>query len=202
MKATSHQEVYCLEVIVQGGMEISSQHLASKLDGYVKCNLCGAPLEGEIWPHVAYSCTHVANDFDNEATQETNPLRLVAAEDLRNKVNHALWLRGLRILCLPDPLQDDYLYENSWVGRLDISGCIVGHDGSGGKHARQIRTRRCGFGVAVVRLLADGSLLNVGTASWSVPGKQTVPRSEMTGLLHALMHTKGDAIFQCDNRRV
>ena len=148
---------------------------------------------------MAYSCTHVANDFDNEAIQETNPLCLVAADDLRNRVNQALWLRGLRVLNIPDPFQVDYLYENSRVGLLDISGCIVGHDGSGGKHARQIRTRRCGFGVAVVRLLADGSLLHVGVASGSVPGKQTVPRSEMVGLLHALMHTKGDAFFQCDN---
>ena len=104
MKASSHQEDYWLEVIVQGGMEVSIQHLASKIDGYVKCNLCGSPLEEKIWPHVAYSCAHVANDFDNEAIQETNPLCLVAAEDLRNNVKHALWLRGLRILCLPDPL--------------------------------------------------------------------------------------------------
>ena len=116
-------------------MEASIQHLASNKDGYVKCNLCGSPLEGEIWPHVAYCCTHVANDFDNIATQETNPLCLVAAEDLRNHVNQALWLRGLRVLEIPDPLQLDYLYENAWVSRLDISGCIVGHDGSGGKHA-------------------------------------------------------------------
>ena len=48
------------------------------------------------------------------------------------------------------------------------------------------------FGVAVVRFQADGSLVNVGTASGSVPGKQTVPRSEMTGLLLALLHTKVD----------
>ena len=51
-------------------------------------------------------------------------------------------------------------------------------------------------------LLADGTVLTVCTASGSVHGKQTVPRSEMTGLLHALLHTKGDAVFQCDNKGV
>ena len=109
-------------------------------------------------------------------------------------------------MVLPDPFGDDYLYSNScsnsWTGLLDISGCIVGHDGSGGKEARQVRTRRCGFGVAVVRMLADGSLVEVGVAAGSAPGKQTVLRSEMTGLLHAPLHTKGEAIFQCDNRGV
>ena len=39
----------------------------------------------------------------------------------------------------------------------------------------------------------------VGVALGSVPGAQTVPRSEITGLLHALRHTKGDAVIQCDN---
>ena len=78
----------------------------------------------------------------------------------------------------------------------------MGHDGSGGKDARQVRTRICGFGVAVVRILADGSLEEVGVASGSVPGKQTVPRSEMTGLLRALLHTKGEATFQYDNEGV
>ena len=51
-------------------------------------------------------------------------------------------------------------------------------------------------------MLADGSLVELGVASRSVPGKQTVPRSEMTGLLHALLHTKGEAISQCDNKGV
>ena len=96
-----------LDVIVQGGMEVFLQHLASNINDYVKCNLCGSPLEGDIWPHVSYSCTHVANKFDNVATQDTNPLCLVAAEDLRNQANAALWLRGLRPLALPDPLGDD-----------------------------------------------------------------------------------------------
>ena len=96
-----------------------------------------------------------------------------------------------------------YHYYNSWTDdRIDVSGCIVGTDGSGGKHGRQIRTRKCGFGVSIVKLCRDGTFQLVGSAFGSVPGKQTVPRSEMAGLLHALLHTKGDAIMECDNRAV
>ena len=58
------------------------------------------------------------------------------------------------------------------------------------------------FGLGIVKLRSDGSFELVGSAFGSVPGKQTVPRSEMTGLLHALMHTKGDAIIECDNKAV
>ena len=29
-----------------------------------------------------------------------------------------------------------------------------------------------------------------------------MPRSEITALLHALRHTKGDALIECDNRSV
>ena len=97
----------------------------------------------------------------------------------------------------------EYVYDNSWgAERIDVNGCILGSDGSGGAHSKHIRTRRCGFGIGIIRLSSDGSFEWVGSAFGSVPGKQTVPRSEMTGLLHALMHTKGDAFIECDNKAV
>ena len=70
---------------------------------------------------------------------------------------------------------------------MDVTGCIVGHDGSGGRHSRHIRTRRCGFETAVIRMLSDGSLVTVGFDDTSVPRKHIAPRSEMVGLLHALL---------------
>ena len=79
---------------------------------------------------------------------------------------------------------------------------MLGSDGCGGKYSRRIGTRWCGFGIGIIRLRTDGSFELVGSAFGSVPGKQTVPRSEMTGLLHALMHTKGDAIIECDSKAV
>ena len=47
-----------------------------------------------------------------------------------------------------------------------------------------------------------GTLEATASGYGSVPGKHTVPRREMTGLLHALLHTEGDATVQCDNTGV
>ena len=106
-------------------------------------------------------------------------------------------------LQLPDPLDMRYSLENSWGNeRIEVTGCMLGSDGSGGVHSKHIRTRSCGFGMGIVKLSSDGSFEVVGSSFGSVPGKQTVPRSEMIGLLHALMHTKGDAIIECDNKSV
>ena len=58
----------------------------------------------------------------------------------------------------------------------------------------------CGFGVAFIRANDDFSSLEyVGHAHGSVPGKQTVPRSEATALLHTLATTRGNAVYVCDN---
>ena len=72
------------------------------------------------------------DDFGNADIEATGHLCLRAAEDLRNCVSIALWTRGLVPLDLPDPLGMDYLYDNSWgAERIDVTGCILGSDGSG-----------------------------------------------------------------------
>ena len=87
IKASSFQEVYWLEAVVQGAMETLVQHLAIKQDGYVKCSLCGEVLEGPVWPRVAYSCQAICTDFGNEAIQGTNLFCLEAGEDIKHKTN-------------------------------------------------------------------------------------------------------------------
>ena len=42
----------------------------------------------------------------------------------------------------------------------------------------------------------------LGCAKGSIPGKQTVPRSEITAILHALITTNGDCIYVCDSKSV
>ena len=145
----------------------------------------------------------VFDDFDNEGIQATNHVCLRAADDILHGVDEALWLRGLSELHVADPFDLKYDFVNSWgADRLDVSGCILGGDGSGGKFGKQIRTRKCGFGFTAFRLTKDRSFHRVRYALGSVPGTQTVPRSEITVLLHALRHTKGDALIECDNRSV
>ena len=126
----------------------------------------------------------------------------------------ALWLRGLLSLDVPDPLVQDYCFVSSFTS-LDVIGKILAGDGSEGRNSKDLRTRRCCFDDAVLALLllrlgwGEGigsghapsqNLWNqtdsvtarsppavLGSAFGSVPGKQTAPRAEALGLLHALM---------------
>ena len=84
-----------------------------------------------------------------------------------------------------------------------MTGLLLAGDGNGGRNSRDLRTRRCGFGLAIIRYssnLEDCKL--VGHARGSVPGKQSVPRAEAAALLFALLHTIGCAVFVCGNHGV
>ena len=84
-----------------------------------------------------------------------------------------------------------------------MHGCYLGADGSGGENSKDPRVRRCGFGLVILHALDDfDNVTYVGHASGSTPGKQTVPRSEATALLHALATTRGNAVFVVDNYSV
>ena len=88
----------------------------------------------------------VFDDWDNEGIQATNHLCLRATDDILHGVDKAMWLRGLSELQVADPFDLKYDYVNSWgPDRLDVSGCTLGGDGSGGKCGKQIRTRKCGL---------------------------------------------------------
>ena len=81
-----------------------------------------------------------------------------------------------------------------------MDGCILGGDGSGGKFGRDPRTRRCGFGLVVLKPQSNDSdaFDYLGHVYGAVPGKQTVPRSEATVLWHALKYTSGNAVYMID----
>ena len=84
--------MYWLDAVAQGSLEFSLQHLVTKADGYVKCSLCCASVEGPVWPYFAYGCQTVAEDFENESIQLTNHLALRAYEDIRLGIDQAFWL--------------------------------------------------------------------------------------------------------------
>ena len=104
-----------------------------------------------------------------------------------------------------DALSLNYSFGTSFPTgeRLCVHGCFLGGDGSGGKNSRDPRVRTCGFGLAVASASDDYSSAKlVGHVIGNTPGKQTVPRSEAVVLLHALVYTKGNAIYVCDNYSV
>ena len=196
--ANDHRSVYWLDAVVQGGADTSFSRYAIFEEGLVKCSCCGEIVEDSIWQHLCYFCQAQLDDSNLQDPEVVSR----GQDDLGNGTRYSLWLRGLRPLDMPDPLTADYMFTNSWGQcRLDVEGLILGSDGTGGEHARDPRSRRCCFGAAVIKVAAHQFTL-VGTAYGTVCGKQTVPRSEMRGLLHMLHYTKGDAIIVIDNKQV
>ena len=116
------------------------------------------------------------------------------------------WLCGFRARAQVDELSLNYEYQATWdytQERLDVHGCYLGGDGSGGKNSKDPRVRHCVFGLVMLHALDDfDNVTYVGHASGSTPGKQTVTRSEATALLHALATTRGNAVFVVDNYSV
>ena len=113
-----------------------------------------------------------------------------------------MWLRGLIQLRLDDPLTLAYQFTSTYHGRLPVEGCLIGGDGSGGKNSRGAWTRKCGFGIAIIKPISnseDDDYQYLGHAFGEVPGKQTVPRSEATAVLHVLRTTSGNATYVRDS---
>ena len=122
--------------------------------------------------------------------------------------NPSLWLRGV-----PNwpwrhhPLSLDFdVLKSSYTDddiRMDVTGCIIAGDGSGGPHSKDPRARVCSFGLVCIKPYGKrGGFSMQWYANGSVPGNQTVPRADATAILHALRTTKGDAPFLCDSERV
>ena len=98
-------------------------------EGIIKRALCGATLVGSIWAHLADLCLIVLDDYELE-DQEVIRKGQKATE---SNAGLDLWLRGLRPLGMPDSLGLRYQYQSSWDEELlDVSGCLLGSDGSGG----------------------------------------------------------------------
>ena len=96
--------------------------------------------------------------------------------------------------------QTNHLYGpwSNGIWSLPI-GAIGATDGSGGTHSSDPRLRRVGWGAVV---FVDYSKAPLGYASGHVEGAQTVPRSELYGLVWFASHTSGDIEVAIDAKYV
>ena len=109
-----------------------------------------------------------------------------------------LWGRGLPPMSLyPMLLQTSVVTINAWgallpwiqLGTVDLSGMILGVDGSGiDSEAGDMRTSTVGWAVVAI----SPSFEVLGGASGTVPGEQTVPRSELVAALLVALLGKGN----------
>jgi ribonuclease HI len=208
-KELATRSLYFLDTVVQGAAkDFAEKAFHVNEEGLPACTLCKQVCTTCPYEHVAYYCQTV-EELDLEGVAASRHLVQQARDELRTKGNDrkAFWLRGICPLPeLPDPLSCEYKFHSSFQ-HLDVNGKILGGDGSGGRLSKDFRTRRCGFGLAIISFTGEHGSLHfkksqfqlVGYASGSVPGKQSVPRAEATALLHALQTTSGNAVFVCDN---
>ena len=204
----SHQwrEVYWLEAIAQGAMDLhTQQHVQCDGEGVASCVFCKKPVPFSPWEHLSYHCDYV-NGLPSEAIRSSAHLTYLASQGVLTAPS--LWLKG--VPSWPwrhHPLSVDYeILISSFPQdgeRMDVTGCILGGDGSGGPHSRDPRARVCSFGLACIRPIgSNGGFELRWFCNGSVPGNQTVPRAESTAILQALLVTSGDAPYICDNEQV
>ena len=195
---------YLLDSIVQGSCAgIADQHIFLGDGNVPTCRHCQLPVTGCAVANFAYRCSITCN-LEHEGIAGTR--HLVEQAQVELEARPALWLRGLFPLNMPDPLNEEFSFVSSY-DHLNVTGCVLAGDGSGGRNSRDCRTRRCGFGLVIIEantgegILGNGSISPqvLGYASGSVPGKQTTPRAEAIALLFALLTTIGSAIYVCDN---
>ena len=92
---------------------------------------------------------------------------------------------------------------------INVEGCLMGGDGSGGERTKDPRLRRCGFGLVVLEpqqelpgdcmqkeLSGDRSRLIRKIYFGSVPGAQNSYRAEANALLHAQIWTTEEKAHQ------
>ena len=188
---------YFLDAIVQGSMEeYVGIHFMRHEDGTSRCRHCEAIVSESAWSHLSYRCSAM-NSLELPGVEASKHLVEQALAEL--EAMPAKWLRGLLPISLADPLSIDYEYTSSYQ-IIDVSGKVLGGDGSGGSSSQDFRIRTCGFALIIGDPSLDFSTCSYYGHAWgSVPGKQTVPRAEATALLHALRTTTGYAVFLCDN---
>ena len=199
------RQKYFLDSIVQGScVSLAEEHIYLNEDQVPTCNLCHNPVTGCAFRHFSYHCLATCS---LETPGVEGSKHLVEQAQVELDTRPALWLRGLLPLDMPDPLDHRFSYLSSF-SILDVTGLILAGDGSGGRASKDFRTRRCGFGLAIINSNVGAGILDnnfhecpmvLGYASGSVPGKQTTPRAEAVALLFALIFTIGTATYVCDN---
>ena len=97
----------------------------------------------------------------------------------------------------PDGLFEEVDFEGE---KLDVEGLLLGSDGSASENTKDVRVRRCGFGVAVLRVHIIGRFEAVSLAFCSVPGAQESYRAEATAILFALL-TPVETAAWCGQRK-
>ena len=160
---------YYLDTILQGAAEdFVANHVAPDEAGAIRCRHCRQPVTGSVLGHLGYACSKL-EEVKLQGIEDSQHLVEQAAVEL--PLFPAKWLRGLLPLNVPESLSMRYNF-NSSLSCFNVHGLLMAGDGSGSPDSRDYRTRRCGFGIAILSFgtnLEDCRLL--GHARRTGPGK-------------------------------
>ena len=128
-----------------------AKHVEADEAGAVRCRHCRQPVTGSVLGHIAYACSKLS-EVRLQGIEDSQHLVDQAAAEL--PLYPAKWLRGLLPLNIPDVLSMRYNYNSSF-SCFNVYGMLIAGDGSGGPDSRDLRSRRCGFGVAILSFGTD-----------------------------------------------
>ena len=170
------QELYYIEAIPQGAMDLQSEAGLERTEEQVRCKFCKALVSESAWCHFSWKCFHFRRIQDKEI-QQSKDLQNIALDELGEKPSP--WLRGMPTLPLLErPLSTEYwFYQGKADGQfqlvrgdlepIQVEGCTLGGDGSGGEHTKDPRIRQCGWGLVVLHV--SEPLFNTNDVLWFSP---------------------------------
>ena len=159
-KQQKWQELYFLEAILQGSMDLHAEaSLVTDDQGVIRCKWCGAAVHESAWVHLSWKCEHFLR---SPAAEIQSTAYLVPETVEAMTLSPTLWLRGIPSL----PLEEAPLSMLYWAFQagpnltfqrmnmqeepINVEGCLMGGHGSGGERTKDPRLRRCGFGLVVL----------------------------------------------------
>ncbi len=177
-------EVAALHAIACGGAAIGERRGHDDR----ACPYCGAPAEDAA--HRYYLCPTLSQLEDPDGILAKTSWTVDKVRSGAWSHLQCLWTRGIlpRSVLGDTGPADDHLQLQRWslgpVGEAAAASGAVFSDGSGGERYVPQQIRRAGAGGAAVDFNYDGTSFRahkVGLVLGEVPGRQTVPRAELTG---------------------
>jgi hypothetical protein len=164
-----------------------------------RCDYCGK--EGADAKHQFWECTGYS---DPEINRSLKKLRIIADEARAGADTFpAFWLRGIPPCSWTWEKMEEAApeakiwtwgdFEHDGIMPLPI-GALAGSDGSGGKHGRDPRTRRAGWGLIIV----NKHMFPIGFAMGGTQGGQSVARAELWAAVTFVERTNGPATIFID----
>ena len=99
-KQQKWQELYFLEAIMQGSMDLHAEaSLVADEHGVIRCKWCGIAVHESAWVHLTWKCSYFGRSTEPEIRQSAD-LVPIATDELETAPAPIYWLQGIPSLPL------------------------------------------------------------------------------------------------------